>query len=165
MLARAMRTYDQLGADPPKIDLARNDRDNDPAHTIERHGPDVPLRRDPNVQTIEGRIYKDTGWSKAENQSFKWDGASIMTQEVNDYIRRNWDGIRSDLAMEGRHRGQYDSGHRVGEGFLNGGMHGTGPRQAHHMATSLVRIKIELVPNSDPAKAFVVTAFPAGILP
>lgn len=159
-----MRTYDQLGNEPPKIDMTQNEKDNSAAHTLARHGHDVPLRRNPNVRTIEGRIYQDTGWDKAENQSFRWDDPLTMTREVNDYVRRNWESIRSDLALGGRHKGQFDAGHRIGEGFLNGGMYGTGPRQAHYMVTSLVRITINLVPNSDPAKAFVVSAFPAGIL-
>ena len=44
-LAHALRVYDQLGTDPPKIDIALNDAAHSRAHTIERHGPDVPLRR------------------------------------------------------------------------------------------------------------------------
>ncbi|MGK5684908.1 hypothetical protein [Actinoplanes sp. URMC 104] len=164
MLATALRTYEQLGAEPPTVDFVRNDEENGPAHTLERHGSHVPLRRDPNVRTIEGRIYNDKGWERAENQSFRWDDPVIMAREVNGYIRRNWETIRSDLALEGRHKGHFDAGHRVGEGFINSGMHGTGPRQAHYMVTSLVRVTINLVADSDPAKAFVVSAFPAGIL-
>ncbi|WP_249997456.1 hypothetical protein [Actinoplanes sp. M2I2] len=164
MLSAALRTYDQLGPEPPRINLAQNDHDNSTAHTIARHGPDVPLRRDPDVQTIEGRIYKDTGWRRPENQSFRWDSPAVMTREINRYVRQNWEAIRSDLALGGRHEDYFTSDNRVGEGFLNGGMYGTGPRQAHYMVTKLMLIRIELVPNSDPAKAFVVSAFPAGIL-
>ena len=71
-VAHAMRVYGQLGADPPKIDVALNDAAHPRAHTMERHGPDVPLRQQPDVQTIEGRIYGDHGWGQPENQSFKW---------------------------------------------------------------------------------------------
>jgi len=108
---------------------------------MERHGPDVPLRQQPGVQTIEGRIYGDHGWGQPENQSFKWDDPTVMTREINDYVRRNWENIRGDLAIDGVHEGRFDAHHRVGEGFLNGGMYGFGPRQAHYLPTSLVRLR------------------------
>jgi len=131
---------------------------------MERHGPDVPLRQQPGVQTIEGRIYGDHGWGQPENQSFKWDDPTVMTREINDYVRRNWENIRGDLAIDGVHEGRFDAHHRVGEGFLNGGMYGFGPRQAHYLPTSLVRLRIRLVPGSDPAQPFLFSAFPAAIL-
>jgi hypothetical protein len=163
-LARVMRVYDQLGSEPPKIDVALNDSAHARAHTIERHGPDVPLRQESGVQTIEGRIYGGHGWRQPENQSFKWDDPTVMTREINDYVRRYWETIRSDLAAEGVHEGRHNAGHRVGEGFLNGGMYGLGPRQADYTPTSLVRLRIRLVPGADPARPFLVSAFPAGIL-
>jgi hypothetical protein len=163
-LAHAVLVYDQLGADPPKIDVALNDAAHSRAHTLERHGPAVPLRQQPGVQTIEGRIYGDHGWGRPENQSFKWDDPTVMTREINDYVRRNWESIRSDLAIDGVHEGRYDAGHRVGEGFLNGGMYGTSARRAEYTPTSLVRLRIRLAPGSDPAQPFLVSAFPAGIL-
>jgi hypothetical protein len=159
-----MRVYDQLGVDPPKIDVALNDAAHDTAHTQDRHGPHLPLRQRPGVQTVEGRIYGDHGWTQTENQSFKWDDPTVMTREINDYVRRNWETIRSDLASDGFHEGRYDAGHRVGEGFVNGGMYGLGPRHADYTPTSLVRLRIRLVPGSDPAQPFLVSAFPAGIL-
>ncbi len=116
------------------------------------------------MQTIEGRIYGDHGWDGPENQSFKWDNATVMTREINEYVQRNWENIRGDLALKGFHRAGYNAGHRVGEGFLNGGMYGFGPRQAEYMSTSLVRLRIRLVPGADPARLFLVSAFPAGIL-
>jgi hypothetical protein len=163
-LVDALRVYDQLGVDPPKIDVALNDAAHSRAHTLERHGPDVPLRQQPGVQTIEGRIYGDYGWGQPENQSFKWDDPTVMTREINDYVQRNWETIRSDLATDGVHEGRYDAGHRVGEGFLNGGMYGFGPRQAQYTPTSLVRLRIRLVPGADPAQPLLVSAFPAGIM-
>jgi hypothetical protein len=159
-----MRVYDQLGADPPRIDVALNDSAHPRAHTLERHGPSIPLRQQPGVRTVEGRIHGDHGWNQPENQSFKWDDPTVMTREINDYVQRNWETIRGDLATDGVHEGRYDSGHRVGEGFLNGGMYGFGARQAEYMPTSLVRLRIRLVPGSDPAQPFLVSAFPAGIL-
>jgi hypothetical protein len=163
-VAHAMRIYDQLGADPPKIHVALNDATNSNGHTMERHGPDLPLRLQAGVQTIEGRIYGDHGWDGPENQSFKWDNATVMTREINEYVQRNWEDIRSDLALKGFHKAGYNAGHRVGEGFLNGGMYGFGTRQAEYMSTSLVRMRIRLVPDADPARSFLVSAFPAGIL-
>jgi hypothetical protein len=163
-LMRALHVYDQLGDDPPKVDVALNDAAHYRAHTLERHGPDVPLSQQPGVQTVEGRIYGDHGWGQPENQSFKWDNATVMTREINDYVQRNWETIRSDLATDGVHEGRYDAGHRVGEGFLNGGMYGLGPRRAQYTPTSLVRLRIRLVPGSDPAQPFLVSAFPAGIV-
>jgi hypothetical protein len=163
-LTDALRVYDQLGADAPKIDVALNDAAHSRAHTLARHGPDVPLRQQSGVQTIEGRIYGDHGWGQPENQSFKWDDPTVMTREINDYVQRNWEAIRSDLATDGVHEGRYDAGHRVGEGFLNGGMYGFGPRQAQYTPTSLVRLRIRLVPGSDPAQLLLVSAFPAGIM-
>ncbi len=64
----------------------------------------------------------------------------------------------------GVHEGRYDAGHRVGEGFLNGGMYGFGPRRAQYTPTSLVRVRIRMVPGSDPAQPFLVSAFPTGIM-
>jgi hypothetical protein len=159
-----MRKYDQLGADPPKFTIAENDAANSRAHTLDRHGADIPLRRDPSQKTIEGRIYGDTGWTRPENQSFKWDSPTVMTREVNDYVQRNWDEIRSDLATNGVHEARFNAGHRVGEGFVNGGMHGFGPRQAEYLPTSLVQMRIRLVDGSDPAEPFIISAFPAGSL-
>ncbi len=163
-LAHAMRVYDQLGADPPKIDVALNDAAHSRAHTLERHGPAVPLQQQPGVRTIEGRIFGGHGWERPENQSFKWDDPTVMTREINDYVPQNWETIRSDLATDGLHEGRYNAGHRIGEGYLNGGMYGFGERHADYTPTSLVRLRIRLVPGSDPAQPFLVSAFPAGIL-
>jgi hypothetical protein len=51
----ALRTWPRpnIGVDPPKIDVALNDTAHSTAHTLERHGPDVPLRQQTGVQTIE----------------------------------------------------------------------------------------------------------------
>jgi hypothetical protein len=163
-LAHAMRVYDRLGATPPRIDVALNDAAHPGAHTLDRHGPDIPLRQQAGVQTIEGRIHGDHGWEKAENQSFRWDDPKVMAREINDYVQRNWETIRSDLATDGVHAGGYNAGHRVGEGFLNNGMYGLGPRHADYLPTSLVRLRIRLVPGADPPQTFLVSAFPAGLL-
>ena len=159
------RHGDDDGSSPrPRPAVALNDAAQSRAHTLERHGPGIPLRQQPGVQTIEGRIYGDHGWRQPENQSFKWDSPTVMTREINDYVQRNWETIRSDLATDGVHEGRYTAGHRVGEGFLNGGMYGFGPRNAEYTPTSLVRLRIRLVPDADPAQPFLVSAFPAGIM-
>jgi hypothetical protein len=166
-LSRVMRVYDRLGEQPPEFNIARNDagyRD-DGAHTLERHGPDLPLRRDPAGKTVEGRIYGDMGWGRPDNWSLRWTDHTTMHREINNYVRDNWDEIRTDLAMEGVHNGAFNAGHRVGEGFYNEGMYGVGPRQARYTAASLVRISIDIIPGTDPPQPFIVTAFPAGVVP
>ncbi|MFG1996110.1 hypothetical protein ACGFJ7_39655 [Actinoplanes sp. NPDC048988] len=165
-LSRVMATYEGLGEDPPRFRISANDaahREHG-AHTIERHGSQIPLERDPGsgTRTVEGRIHGDDPWQKPENKSFKWDDPTIMTREVNDHVRRNWETIRSDLALRGRYEGVYEAGHRVGHGYYNSGMFGTGPRQAEYAAVSRVVIRIRLAPGSDPPEPFILTAFPSG---
>ncbi|MEV6494784.1 hypothetical protein AB0M20_40100 [Actinoplanes sp. NPDC051633] len=163
-LAEVMNRYDALGDDPPRFDIASNDAAHPAAHTGERHGPDVPLQRDPSGRTIEGRIYGDPPWDRAENWSYRWTDPSTMNRAVNDYVRRNWEAIRSDLALNGRHRGSFDAGHQVGEGYYNNGMYGAGPQASRYATTSFAQVRIQLVPGSNPPVPFVVTAFPSGLL-
>ena len=161
-----MDRYDLLGDEPPAFDIAANDaaHHGNGAHTEARHGPDVPLRRDPTTRTVEGRIYGDPPWGHPENWSYKWTDPSTMNRTVNEHVRQNWEAIRSDLALRGRYSGGFDAGHRVGEGYYNAGMYGAGLRDAQYTATSLVVVRIRLVPGSDPPEPFVITAFPAGLL-
>jgi len=163
-LARMAKIYNELGDEPPLLDVASNDAHNQVhgAHTLQRHGPDVPLHRASGVRTIEGRIYGDPPWPNVENYSYRWLDHGIMNQAVNDYVQANWATIRSDLALDGQHRAVFDAGSAVGEGFFNSGMHGFGPRIAQYHKTSLVRLMLKLVPGADPARAFIVTAFPTG---
>jgi hypothetical protein len=166
-LQNIMRRYDLLGDEPPKFKIAANDDAHkvDGAHTIDRHGPDIPLRRDPSMKTIEGRIYGDHGWRSTENWSIQWTDHTTMNREINQYVQQNWTKIRSDLAMESQHVGAFDAHHRVGVGYYNNGMYGAGPRQAQYGAASLVRITIQLAEGVDPPQPFILTAFPAGMLP
>jgi hypothetical protein len=160
-----MRRHAQLGDEPPKVNIVDNDaayRANH-AHTIERHGPDIPLSRDPSTKTIEGRIYGDAPWREPVSGSYRWTDSSTMNREVNRYIRENWPEIRDDLALDEFHEKLFDAGHHVGLGYHNKGMYGAGPRQAVYGVTSLVRIRIRVVPGSDPATPFIVSAFPAGL--
>lgn len=161
-----MDRYERLGSEPPKIKIAENDAAYQTigAHTGKHHGAHIKLAREVNKRTIEGRIYGDPPWDRIENRSFRWTDASTMNRTVNEYLRQNWEAIRSDLALYGRHRGGFDAMHRVGEGYVNPGMHGTGPRSSDYVVTSLVKVRIEVVPGSDPPVPFIISAFPAGLL-
>ena len=161
-----MRRYEQLGEEPPRFSVVENDamHRNDGAHTDARHGPGIPLQRDTSIKTIEGRIYGDTGWDRPENWSYRWTDPTTMHRTINDYVAGNWERVRSDLALDDVHVARFDAGHRVGEGYYNSGMYGVGPRDSRYAETSFVRIRIELVPDSDPAKPFILTAFPSGLL-
>ena len=171
-LDEIMRQYDLLGEEAPRFNVEKNDQLHHPdgAHTIERHGPDVlldppdqPDPQNPVVRTIKGRIFGDKPWKNPENKSYQWTDSSTMNRTINRYIEQNWESIRSDLALRGRHNASFDAGHRVGRGYYNKGMYGTGPRAAEYGETSLVRITIKLVEDSDPPEAFILTSFPAGL--
>jgi hypothetical protein len=161
-----MDRYERLGDGPPRFNIAANDavHHGHGAHTEERHGPSVVMPRDPSARTVEGRIYGDPPWDRPENWSYRWSHPSTMNRTINEYVRQNWETIRHDLAFDGRHRGGFDAGHRVGEGYVNSGMFGGGPRASRYAVTSLVKIRIQLAPGSDPPVPFVVTAFPSGLL-
>lgn len=170
-LADVMRRYNLLGDVPPKFDIAENDARYlaEGAHTLDRHGPDIPMERDPalshdpTAKSIEGRIYGDAPWRNAENRSFQWIDASTLKHEVNAYVQQNWEMIRSDLAMQKLHLAFFDAGHRVGRGYYNKGWYGAGPREAVYAETSLVRIRIRIDENTDPPQAFILTTFPSGL--
>jgi hypothetical protein len=165
-LRQMLDRYEQLGSEPPRFSIAANDAAYGVhgAHTNERHGPTVQMARAPGARTVEGRIYGDDPWERPESQSYRWTDPSTMNRTINEYVRRNWDAIRSDLAMYAQHRASFDAGHRVGEGYYNSGMYGAGPRHSRYAVTSSVTIRIRLVPGADPAEPFIVTAYPAGLL-
>jgi len=167
-LQEIMRRRELLGDEPPKFNIADNDdaHGDHGAHTVDRHGPQLPLPRLPpgvETKTVEGRIYGDWGWGKAESKSYKWTDHTTMNREVNQYIQEQWQMIRDDLAIDGFHESLFDAGHRVGQGYYNKGMYGAGPRHAEYGETSLVRVRIAVVEGSDPPGPFVVTAYPAGL--
>jgi hypothetical protein len=73
-------------------------------HSLERHGPEVELERgDPasGERTIEGRIFGDDPWGRPQEGSSRWFSYNEMNTVVNDFIRTNWERIRSELAMDG----------------------------------------------------------------
>jgi hypothetical protein len=164
-LNRMLATYDKLGDQPPNFKVAKNDDlyQDEGAHTMKHHGGDVPLQHTPGTRTIEGRLYGDHGWRRPENKSFRWTDHHTMNRTINDYVSRNWETIRSDLAMTGVHRRTFDAGHRVGEGFVNDGMFSAGPVKPRYMTTSFVTIRMRLAPGTDPPEPFILTAFPAGL--
>ncbi|MFF5082393.1 hypothetical protein ACFY36_35550 [Actinoplanes sp. NPDC000266] len=162
-MAAVMRRYEQLGDEPPRFNIAENEAAHRRAHTLDHHGPDIPLQRHLGPKTVEGRIYGDGEWNDAVNASLRWTDPSTMHREINGYIQQNWSRIRDDLALEESHDGLFNAGHRIGEGYYNNGMYGVGPRQAEYITTSLVRIRIKLVKDADPAQPYLLTAYPAAL--
>ncbi|MEV6600157.1 hypothetical protein AB0M36_25410 [Actinoplanes sp. NPDC051346] len=161
--ATTLRYY-QLGNEPPDFDLTANDdayRDRG-AHTIDRHGPDIPLRRDPRTKTIEGRIYGDLPWAASVTRSYQWLDLSTINREVDAYVRLNWETIRADLALGHLHKGDYDAGYRIGRGYFNSGMYGTGPRRARYGETTRFNVLIRLAPGLVTATPFILSAYPWG---
>ncbi|MET9485721.1 hypothetical protein [Nocardia sp. NPDC006630] len=165
---KATEIYDALGAAPPRVNIGENDAAHaaDGAHTIDRHGPEVPLHRDdaaPGDRTIEGRIYGDPPWAHAQNWSYRWPDISTMSRTINDYLRANWETVRSDLALDEFHKATFDTGHLTGEGFYNEGMNGLGPKSARANRTSFATVVLNLVPGRPPSFV-VISAYPAGLL-
>jgi hypothetical protein len=162
-----MEVYDALGEEPPRLRVREHDAAHaaQGAHSAERHGPDVPLRRGDapaGGRTVEGRIYGDPPWGNPQNWSYRWINDSVWQRTVQDYLTGSWERIRSDLAANGQHNATFDAGNLVGEGFYNSGMHGAGPQVAVYHRTSFVSITVRLVPGSSPPRFYIHTAFPAG---
>ena len=171
-VARVMQAYDALGDTPPKVEMSENDSAYADAHTLERHGPDIPLERGSaptGDRTIEGRIYGDEPWrtpgppppDKPENFSYKWKDASTMNRTVNDYLQNNWEQVRSDLAVSGRHQATFNTESAVGEGYSNSSAGTSNPPNAVYGQTSMVTTVIKAVPG-DPSAIKIITAYPNG---
>lgn len=160
----AVRVYDALGEQPGKMNVGANDAAHPGvAHTIDRHGPQVPLRRSgvpAGTRTLEGRIYGDAPWGNPANYSYRWISESTMNRAVNDYVSNNWNAIRSDLALSGRHQKTFDYHNVVGEGFYNANVGNPGPRRAVYSRTSHVTITLELPAGG--GAPIIVRAFPNG---
>ena len=84
-----------------------------------------------------------------------------MNRAVNEYLRANWEQVRTDLALNGRHDANFNSPNAVGEGFFNPNqaLPGPLPRLANFMQTSFARVAVRLIPGPV-ADFFVVTTFP-----
>ncbi len=161
--------YDALGAMPRRVTVQANDiqyKTFDKAHTRENHGANIVMERAgaPNgTRTIEGRIYGDAPWDRAENFSYKWLDDSTMNQTINEYMQKNWNQIREDLVFneEHNHIALFDAGKAIGEGYYNKNMGGLGARQAEYGKTSQVKIVIKL-DQIEPPSPIIVTSYPAG---
>ena len=165
-ILQTMNTYRGLIEEPPILEMRAHDAQHaaEGAHTIERHGPDMPLRRadaPAGIATVEGRIYGDPPWGRPANWSYKWRNVTVLNDTINTYLKANWEMIRSELAMEGTFEGTFDAGNAVGEGFFNEGQMGMGPQDAIYHQTSQVTLTLQLIPGNPPS-FFVVRAFPAG---
>lgn len=157
--------FDALGETPRKISIAENDNaySGVNAHTGKHHGGNTIMERagaPVGVRTVEGRIYGDAPWGKAENYSYKWLDDTTMNQTINDHISKNWDAIRWDLANKGEYKALFDAGKAVGEGYYNKGMYGNGPRQAVYGKTSMVKVVLTI--DQIEMKPIVITSYPAG---
>lgn len=176
ILRRQVAIETALGNTPREVDIAAEDAAGrgPGAHTMRDHSAGVQLRmpRDAagnrlplptGVKSIEGRIFGDTGWGGAEQNSSRWLSDDIMNRTVNQYLRENWTRIRADLATTGRHAAAFKAPPgAVGEGFFNpnqGLPGGAANREAFYMKTNLVRIVINLIPGPPP-DFYVYTAFP-----
>jgi hypothetical protein len=144
-----------------------NDAEHERAHTLERHGPQVPLRRDDapeNARTVEGRIYGDAPWRDEANFSFRWFSRSLINDVLNRYLRDNWDDVRLDLALREKHTKLVQHEHAVGEGFRNAnfGQENSRPRSVY-LQTNFYEITLDLLhPGRGPPVIQVTTAFPNG---
>jgi hypothetical protein len=159
---RIMRRYGSLGDEPPVFDTIRNDAEHFSrgAHTLDRHGPSIRLRRKAGVKTIEGRIYGDPPWRSRVSRSYQWTDLPVLNYTVNTYVRQNWTVIRIDLARSCRHDGVADADRLVGRGYDSSGTSGTGPARARYREVSQFKICIRLMPKIDPAVPFILSTFP-----
>jgi hypothetical protein len=159
---RTILRYGRIGNEPPEFDLIRNDVQyrSRGAHTLERHGPDIPLRRMAGAKTIEGRIYGDPPWRSKVTRSYQWMDLPTLNYAVNTYVRLHWTEIRIHLASRHRHDGVEDADRLVGRGYESTGMPGTGPGRARYRDISQFKVCIRLTPNTDTAVPFILSAFP-----
>lgn len=159
--------YAALGEKPPeKFRIADNDALGGGAHTLERHGPHIPLKRrldasgrPDGTRTIEGRIYGDPPWPRAEPYSFKWLDEGTMDRTVRALLQEHWDSIRATLARGEDYNKTFDIGRAVGEGFRNVGTNAA--PNAVYAKTSFVTLRIKAEPNT-PGGFTVITTFPNG---
>jgi len=165
ILRRAPEIFDALGDVPRRVNPRIEDAAHAPdgAHTTGpngRHGADIPLRRanNPGGKTIEGRVLGDPPWPQPERASMRWKSDSVMVRVINDYIRANWQQVRTDLALYGEHNGGGDAGAAIGEGFVNTGT--AAAPMSEFAVSSLFKVRIKLIegPRVD---FFVLTGFPA----
>ena len=162
----AVRVHDALGERPPRMNMRAHEAENPgQAHTIERHGPDMPLKRGDapaGGRTVEGRIYGDPPWPEGQNFSYKWIDEATMNRVVNEHLSSNWEKIRSDLAVNGRYEATFNQGNLTGEGFHNASYGTPNAPRAVYGQTSMVTITMEMIPGRNPPAFRIIRAFPNG---
>ncbi|WP_432543070.1 hypothetical protein [Kineococcus sp. SYSU DK002] len=78
---------------PWTFDIARDEARFPRAHTTDRHGADIPLRREdagPGGKSIEGRIHGDEPWARRENTSSRWLSDEVMNSTIDGHVRQHW---------------------------------------------------------------------------
>ena len=81
-----------------------------------------------------------------------------MVQALNEFIRANWEAIRTELALHGEYASGGDAGSAIGEGFVNSGSAAT--PVSTFVVSSLFKIRIKLI-EGPPIDYFIVTGFPS----
>ncbi|MEM8529788.1 MAG: hypothetical protein AAGF95_03040 [Chloroflexota bacterium] len=155
---------DILGDTPPVFKLASNDAQFGyaGAHTLDRHGPNIPLNSsNPNARTIESRVVdgRGTGWGTTQNFSYRWVSESTANEIIDKHVVENWDDIRESLVQRGSYVATFDAGRLAGEGFYNQNAYVGGTRVAVPDQTSHVTVVIRLDPITQTIP-YVHTSFP-----
>ena len=157
------QAYTKYGETPPKeFRITDNDGRGGGAHTLERHGADMPLKRrdaPAGQRTVEGRIFGDPPWGNRQNFSLNHLSDSIMDRPVRWAMENNWNRIRSALARGDDFVENFTYPQAVGEGFYNAGTNAA-PKSVY-MKTSLFRLTIVTDSNALGGMK-VITAFPNG---
>lgn len=153
-----------LGDIPPVFKLASNDAQFGyaGAHTLDRHGPNIPLSSsNPAARTIESRVVdgRGTGWGTTQNFSYRWVSESTANEIIDKHVVENWDVIRESLVQRGSYAATFDAGRLAGEGFYNQNAYVGGTRVAVPDQTSHVTVVIRLDPITQTIP-YIHTSFP-----
>lgn len=153
------------GFAPHAVDLVANDRANATAHTLDRHGPRIPLERIPNRKTIEGRLWGDAGWARKGNKSFRWKSLGMANRLLTQHVKSNWKAVNRQLKASARYSTTVSAGTTVGEGFINVRPLGVAGRAemdpiAQAYTANQFRITLLVVNRGSGKDWYVETAFP-----
>jgi len=161
----------ELPENPPRIKISKNDArfgnlEQNAAHTLERHGPEIPLRRTdapPGARTIEGRLFGDPPWPRRENNSHRWKNKGKLDDLINEYIQKNWDELRVKFRTTDEHKVDLDAKQAIGEGFVNAAPGAAEPKPVYQQTSRLtIRLRFFAGP---PPEIYVHTAFPLRTIP
>ncbi|HND33281.1 MAG TPA: hypothetical protein PLA94_24955 [Myxococcota bacterium] len=153
---------------PPRIKISENDRrfgdvEDGPAHTLARHGPDIPLRRadaPAGARTIEGRLFGDRPWPYKAPYSYRWKNKGKLDDLINEYIQKNWDELRVLFRSATEQEVRIDAKQAIGEGFFDAAKGTPVPKPVYHQTSRLaITLKFSAGP---PPEIYVVTAYPLG---